>query len=83
MLQLGTVDVAVSGKNQGSTLSQITRVHENTASFMPLEGCSMNAGLGLSEQLLQVLPSDPRPFTLHFLRPPSGLGLSLGTSVIL
>lgn len=82
MLQLGTVDIAVSGKNRGSTWSQIIRVHESTASIKPHTGYSMTAGLSISEELLQVTAL--RPFTLYFFRPWPWrvLGLSLATSVI-
>lgn len=52
-------------KDKASTLSQIIRLHENTA-FMPHKGCSMTAGLSLT---LAVPHDSPQTIALHFFRP--------------
>lgn len=60
-------------KDKASTLSQIIRLHENTA-FMPHKGCSMTAGLSLT---LAVPHDSPQTIALHFFGPWKILGLSL------
>lgn len=72
MLQLGTVDIAVSGKNKGSTSSQIIRVHENTASFMPPQRLQHDC----RSQPLRVAAPSYCPQTLHplFLQTPKSPG---------